>query len=243
MSNYQLAGPPGWTDGSDLLTPHADWYTSVLFKQLTTSVILPLNMSAPSDPSLLSQVSAHAWCSGAAWWDAQVRSLLPRVNCYLFVLSLLPKLPSTSAVVINLVTILQRCTCSHHTELQALVVSWTNPTGVDVTVNFSSVMIPAVPRSEYTLTSSSSAYYQSQERVAAGKAFTTSSPQDPPASLQDDVVYMNGALLQTDSNGVLPWPNGAVGAGKSVTDPSVPLVFPPYSYGFIQFPGSKPKGC
>lgn len=32
-SHYALAGPPGWTNGSAALVPHADYYTTVLFKQ------------------------------------------------------------------------------------------------------------------------------------------------------------------------------------------------------------------
>ena len=40
MSHYQLAGPPGWTNGSELLRPHPDWYTSVLFKQVRQCVFV-----------------------------------------------------------------------------------------------------------------------------------------------------------------------------------------------------------
>lgn len=72
-SHYQLAGPPGWTSGSALLTPHPDWYTSVLFKQMTSTSFLASNLTSsagPSDP-LLAQVTVGAWCSGAAWWDEQ----------------------------------------------------------------------------------------------------------------------------------------------------------------------------
>ena len=43
-SNYQLAGPPGWTSDADptksSLTPHPDWYITVLWKQLMGSTAL-----------------------------------------------------------------------------------------------------------------------------------------------------------------------------------------------------------
>lgn len=34
-SHYMLVGPAGWTNGSsELLTPHPDYYTTILFRQL-----------------------------------------------------------------------------------------------------------------------------------------------------------------------------------------------------------------
>ena len=43
-SNYQLAGPPGWVNDTDAakstLTPHPDWYTTVLWKQLMGATAL-----------------------------------------------------------------------------------------------------------------------------------------------------------------------------------------------------------
>ena len=193
-SHYQLAGPPGWTNGSTLLTPHPDWYTSVLFKQLIANTLL--NTTVTGDAAALAQVSVHAWCSGAAWWDDE-----------------------------------------------SMVLSWTNPTGADVTLDVVIPDTPAAPRMEFTLTSSAAGYSESHARVAAGRAATMASPLAPPASLTDDALFLNGARLQADENGVLPWVNGAVGAGRVVTDPSEPIIMPPFSYGFIQLPGSAPHAC
>jgi hypothetical protein len=71
-SKYQLAGPSGWPNGqtganaSAALTPHPDWYSSVLFKTLVGSVILNGSVTAVpgTDPNLLQAVTLHTWCSG-----------------------------------------------------------------------------------------------------------------------------------------------------------------------------------
>lgn len=61
-SNYMLVGPPGWTNGSTLLTPHPDFYTTILFKQLIGRQVL--HTSASGEARVLQNVSATAWCSG-----------------------------------------------------------------------------------------------------------------------------------------------------------------------------------
>jgi hypothetical protein len=194
MSHYQLAGPPGWTTGSSLLTPHPDWFTSVLFKQLTGDTALAAAVTS-TDPALDGNVLVYAWCSGAQWWDNM-----------------------------------------------SMVVSWVNPTGVDVNVSLSTPNVTSVPRYDFTLTSSAEAYHEHRARMAGGRPLTSAAPLDPPASLQDDAVYMNGVLLAVDANGVLPWPNGAIYAGREVTDPAEGVTFPPYSYGFIEYTGPGPHG-
>ena len=61
MSHYMLLGPAGWTNGSHAtLTPHPDYYLTVLFRQLVGSVLLPSSLS-PDAPDTL---DLHAWCSG-----------------------------------------------------------------------------------------------------------------------------------------------------------------------------------
>ena len=64
-SHYTLAGPPGWTNGSALLVPHADWYTTVLFKQIMGSRVLNFSWSnsAYPAPDTGSNVTIHAFCS------------------------------------------------------------------------------------------------------------------------------------------------------------------------------------
>jgi len=67
-SHYALAGPPGWTRGSALLRPHADWFTTVLFKQLMGARVLNFTWSGSAYPRAEtgSNVTIHAFCSAAA---------------------------------------------------------------------------------------------------------------------------------------------------------------------------------
>lgn len=60
-SNYMLLGPPGWTNGSnDLLTPHPDYYTTILFKQLVGSVVLETNQSGADQTD--AAFAGQFWC-------------------------------------------------------------------------------------------------------------------------------------------------------------------------------------
>jgi len=60
-SNYMLAGPPGWTKGSAELTPHPDWYSTVLWKQLMGNTVL--NFKVGGDANIETMVTIHAWCT------------------------------------------------------------------------------------------------------------------------------------------------------------------------------------
>lgn len=193
-SHYQLAGPPGWSNGSLLMRPHPSWFTAMLFKQLVGTATLNSNLTG--DSSLLAQVTVAAWCPGAPWWFND-----------------------------------------------ALILSFSNPTGADVTLSFSvtSGGRTAVPRTEYILTSSASAIIESKERLARGKPATLENPIDPPASLYSDDTYLNGVLWLVDSNGILPAASPVPGA--DVNDPTQAIVFPPFSHGFIRFAGDSIKAC
>lgn len=61
-SNYMLVGPPGWTNGSAALSPHPDYFNTILFKQLTGRRVLSTTVSGGSRAQ---NVSATMWCSGA----------------------------------------------------------------------------------------------------------------------------------------------------------------------------------
>lgn len=125
----------------------------------------------------------------------------------------------------------------------ALILSFSNPTGADVTLSFSvtSGGRTAVPRTEYILTSSASAIIESKERLARGKPATLENPIDPPASLYSDDTYLNGVLWLVDSNGILPAASPV--PGVDVNDPTQAIVFPPFSHGFIRFAGDSIKAC
>lgn len=62
MSHYQLVGPPGWVVGADLLTPHPDYFTTLLWRQIVGPTVLALNVSG-GDASLREGVELGLWCS------------------------------------------------------------------------------------------------------------------------------------------------------------------------------------
>ena len=58
-SNYMLAGPPGWTNGThDTLTPHPDYFTTLLWRQLMGQRVL--NTTLGGDAAFF---FASAWCA------------------------------------------------------------------------------------------------------------------------------------------------------------------------------------
>ena len=63
MSHYQLVGTPGWVVGSDLLTPHPDYFTTLLWRQNMGVRVLATRASAPAQPDLLDGVSLSVWCA------------------------------------------------------------------------------------------------------------------------------------------------------------------------------------
>jgi hypothetical protein len=63
-SHYMLLGPAGWTNGThDTLTPHPDYYLTILWRQLMGRQILSTTASGPG--AQLEAVEAHAWCAAA----------------------------------------------------------------------------------------------------------------------------------------------------------------------------------
>ena len=64
QSHYMLVGPAGWTNGThDTLTPHPDYFLTILWKQLVGRSLL--HTQAAGSKSALQAVEAHAWCSSA----------------------------------------------------------------------------------------------------------------------------------------------------------------------------------
>jgi hypothetical protein len=61
-SNYQLAGPPGWVNGSAALRPHPSWFTTILWKQLMGPTIL----NASTAGAAAADLSVFASCAAAA---------------------------------------------------------------------------------------------------------------------------------------------------------------------------------
>jgi heparanase 1 len=61
-SNYQLAGPPGWTNGSAALRPRPDYYSTVLWKQLMGPTLL----NATAAGAAAADVTVFASCAAAA---------------------------------------------------------------------------------------------------------------------------------------------------------------------------------
>ncbi len=60
-SNYMLVGPPGWTNGThETLTPHPDFYTTILWRQLVGRTVLTTTLGGDAE-----NFFASAWCAGA----------------------------------------------------------------------------------------------------------------------------------------------------------------------------------
>ena len=65
QSHYQLLGPAGWTNGThDTLTPHPDYYTTLLFKQLVGTKVLAT--TASGDATAEAGFAGQFWCARAA---------------------------------------------------------------------------------------------------------------------------------------------------------------------------------
>ena len=65
VSHYPLAGPPGWRNRTldGIPTPHPDYYTAVLWRQLVGDGVLSVKLSA-SD-AVNATFALHAWCASA----------------------------------------------------------------------------------------------------------------------------------------------------------------------------------
>lgn len=74
-SQYMLAGVPGWTNAaSGTLYPHPDWFTSVLYKQITQFYAFNVSINSVSSPSYSKNLAIHAYC-GMPWNSAQKGAL------------------------------------------------------------------------------------------------------------------------------------------------------------------------
>jgi len=92
------------------------------------------------------------------------------------------------------------------------------------------------PRIEYILTSTASEHELRYENIHSQHG-----PGALPTSLFSDTIYLNGALMQVNSEGLLPqYPI----PGNTVNGPNPPpLILPAYSYGYIVFPAAKVAAC
>lgn len=59
-SNYMLVGPPGWTNGThETLTPHPDYYTTILWRQIVGRIVLQTTLGGDA-----TDFFASVWCAG-----------------------------------------------------------------------------------------------------------------------------------------------------------------------------------
>lgn len=62
-SHYQLVGPPGWVVGSDLLTAHPDYFTTILWRQIVGDAVLTAH--ATGSAAARAGVELGVWCAAA----------------------------------------------------------------------------------------------------------------------------------------------------------------------------------
>ena len=58
-SYYALLGQPGWSSGP--ISPHPDYFTALLWKQLVGTLVLQSKLVG-GDPTVDATVDAHVWC-------------------------------------------------------------------------------------------------------------------------------------------------------------------------------------
>jgi len=95
-SHYMLAGVSGWinTTANGPLSPHPDWFTTVLHKQLAGNAILDSKFTA--ETAINATVAVHVWCA-ASGANAPAGSVtLSYLNLYTSEVQLL--LPGTSVI-------------------------------------------------------------------------------------------------------------------------------------------------
>lgn len=66
VSHYTLSGPPGWNNAAadGLPTPHPDWFTAVLWRQLVGDRVLDVALQASA--AINDTFAVHAWCAAPA---------------------------------------------------------------------------------------------------------------------------------------------------------------------------------
>lgn len=81
VSHYTLAGPPGWNNSpaNGLPTPHPDWFTAVLWRQLVGSRVLAVTTST-TPTSVNSTLAVHAWCAAVSAPAPSGAVVLPYIN-------------------------------------------------------------------------------------------------------------------------------------------------------------------
>ena len=220
-SNYQLAGPPGWTHDKDVtkstLMPHPSWYITVLWKQLMGSAALgnvTVNGTSVLQAGGAPNASVQVWCTARAFLDS------PQVGQGAIAGGASATGGSITMAVVNAASVAQ---------------AFSVPTLGALT-----------PRVEFVLTASRSAYiyrsrHGSHNRSTPGGAGRFQVPQLPD-ELWGDAIYLNGHRMAVSGEGVLPqFP--IPGKTQSAAKEAASFVFPPWSYGFVVFPNAGVAAC
>lgn len=181
-SQYMLAGLPGWTNGT--LTPHPDYFTSVLWQQIVQKGMLNISWSS----SYQDNFGIHASCANSQYYGKG-----------------------------------------------SIVLSYVNTGSNDVQLNFNQNSITQSSRTQFIL--ASQAAFETMRKK--NKRDDDQIHNSPPSSLTDDTIFLNGALLTVNNDGVLPqYPL----PGQTVPA-STPVTLPAYTYGFMVFTDVNAQGC
>ena len=78
MSHYQLVGPPGWVVGSELLTPHPDYFTTLLWRQIVGDAVLATTVAGGA--AAQAGVELGVWCASETSPFGAGTVVMPYVN-------------------------------------------------------------------------------------------------------------------------------------------------------------------
>ena len=253
-SNYQLAGPPGWVRDTDstqsTLSPHPDWYLTVLWKQIMGARVLgnvTVNNTAvgvADTPELTdmvpNNVSVQVWCSNS---KGAAGKGYPR-----------------GAITLAIVNAARMA--------QAFDITSVAPAQLTPRVEY---VLTATSGMYHDAQMSNGQRERGAHHIRSARKNrkTSDTPRSNgkiPEALWGDDVYLNGVLMHVSGEGVLPTypipgkivgnrpdsdetslPPRPVPREKSLSRPSVAaggaFVFPAFSYGFIVFPRANVAAC
>jgi heparanase 1 len=238
-SQYTLFGPPGWTNGSGLVSatsPHPDYFTALLWTRLMGKTVLNNSVTGGA----LGEFAAHAWCAA---------DTAPGATSGALTLAYVVR-PNTHACC-------RGCTAAMLTAPSLRQNACNVSVSVSLTGSDGSAMSLS-PRSEFFLTSlnlTGACARVSLLLCVGTKTYDESrlTRHDAAYLMPDSSVYLNlppnadkmqraAARLSAHKDGTVP-KELLHPKGRRMWDEATSVLVPPLSYGFIVLPNAKALAC